>query len=43
MLKKDKMVSYGAPGCINSADNNSDFGKIVLIVSIVALYFPFKM
>ena len=40
MLKKDKMVSYETPGCINQADNNSDIiilGTIIIIIIIIII------
>ena len=34
MLKKDKMVSWGGPGCTNRAEKNSD---IITLVAIIIL------
>ena len=32
MLKKDEMVSSGAPTCTNRADKNSDIIRLVTII-----------
>ena len=37
MLKKDKMVSCGAPGCTNRADKNSSKMTVTIII-LIQLY-----